>query len=113
MNNALQEIKKKDKLIDKLNNKLNRLSQATEMARDKAREAKVYVKTVEQDHKKTTKKLKEEVAIAEKKLAQSQIIIDAELDRVRKVELVSFASLINSFLHLLCYLHLCFIFLSL
>ena len=47
LNNAIQEIKKKDKLIDKLNNKLNRLSQATEMARDKAREAKVYVKTVD------------------------------------------------------------------
>eukprot|EP00956_Cyclotella_meneghiniana_P011123 scaffold15566_cov34-Cyclotella_meneghiniana.AAC.1 len=86
LNDALQEIKKKDKLIEKLNNKLNRLSSATELARDKAREAKVYAKTVEQDSKKTTKKLKEEVAKAEKKLAQSQVIIDAEVDRVRTIE---------------------------
>ena len=93
LNDALQEIKKKDKLIEKLNNKLNRLSSATELARDKAREAKVYAKTVEQDSKKTTKKLKEEVAMAEKKLAQSQVIIDAEVDRVRTIEVVSLASL--------------------
>ena len=104
LNAALSEIKKKDKIIEKLNLKISRLTQATESAVGKAREAKQYAKTVEQDSKKTTKKLKVEMAAAEQKLAQSQIYRDAEVDRVLKTEKVSLWMFVWSCIPLLCYL---------
>ncbi len=87
--NALAENAKKDAAIEKLTKKIEELTAATKTARGVARESRLYVKSVQDEARKTAKKMQVQLEKAEEKAVNSLVALEQQKDNVRVKELVS------------------------